>query len=292
MKPTVGIIGGSGPLATLDIEQKILKETQNIRGVFIDQDYYNLVVLNYCSTPDRNDSFFSRKSDSLIQYTNCLLSIAKLGVDFILVACNTAHMYLPFLEKKTTIPILNMIEQTLIYIKKNFPQLSKIGLISTQATKEKRLYHELFQRDSIEIIDVKPDTQDLIMKAIYLIKAGVDLNSEDFLINNNNFHRIGFQQDIEYKSHSHKKIFAEPTLPNPKFIIETAIQELKRKGCTHIIFGCTELPLVIPYLKKDPKICFIDPNNIIAKASVELLMKLENQIEADNENYITKRKYV
>jgi len=291
MKPTVGIIGGSGPLATVDIEQKILEATQKIRGVLTDQDYYNLVVFNYCGTHDRNDSVFFGKPDPLNQYIEYILSIAALDVDLILLACNTAHMYLPFLKEKTEIPIISIIEKTLTYFKKNFSKSSKAGLISTKATKEKKLYHNLFYKNGIEIIDIDSATQDSIMEAIYLIKAGVELNYDKPFIENSQ-NRTNTYQAAVLKNHPYKQVLIQSKLPNPNFIVKTAIEELERKGCNHIIFGCTELPLVIPYLKKESELHFIDPNTILAEATVEILMEIENQMWPNNEIYMNEKRYV
>lgn len=279
MKPTVGIIGGAGPLATIDIEQKILKATKKIRGVLTDQDYYNFVVFNYPSTHDRNDAVFLGKPNPLDQYIEYILSMTSLNVDLILLPCNTAHIYLPLLREKTKIPIISMIEKTLVYFKGNFPKISKVGLISTKVTKEKKLYHSLFYKDGIEIIDIEPTTQDLIMNAIYIIKTGIELNYNDsFIENYQNNLEINVQQVIELKNHPYKHILVQSRYPNPSYILQNAIEELVRKGCNHIIFGCTELPLVIPYLEKKSEVHFIDPNMIAAEATVETLMAIENQI--------------
>lgn len=293
MKPTIGIIGGAGPLATIDIEQKILSSTQKITSTLTDQDYFNLVVFNYCGTYDRSDFVFFGKPDPLTQYIKYIASISSLGVDLILLACNTAHMHLSLLQEKTEIPIISIIEETLDYVQTNFLECSKIGLISTKATQEKKLYHNLFSRSDIDIIDINPSTQDSIMEAIYLIKAGVELTHEDlFIINTRLSSKSSLEQTRILKSHPYKKILLQQKLPNPKFIVQEAIEELKRKGCRHIIFGCTELPLVIPYLKKDPNIHFIDPNTIIAEAIVETLLDIENQTWSNIRVLKNERRYI
>lgn len=291
MRPTVGIIGGSGPLATVDIEQKILNETKKIRGVLTDQDYYNLVVFNYCNTHDRNDSIFFGNPDPVNQYVEYISSIAALDIDLILLACNTAHMYLPTLKEKTDIPIISIIEKTLSYFKTNLSKISKVGLISTRATKEKKLYYNLFYKNGIEVLDINSDTQDSIMEAIYLIKAGVELSHDEAYTENTLNMKNTYQISV-LKNHPYKKVLVQSKFPNPKIIVKNAINELKRKGCNHIIFGCTELPLVIPYLNKESNLHFIDPNTIIAEATVELLMEIENKMWPNNEIYMNEKRYV
>lgn len=276
MKPTIGIIGGSGPIATLDIEKKILSANQKLTNPLVDQDYFNLVVFNYSETYDRNDSVFFGKPAPLTQYIKYVESMSDLDVDLILLACNTAHMYLSELCERTKIPIICMIDKTLDYFQRNFPENSKVGLISTKATQEKKLYHTLFSKNNIDIIDVLPSTQDSIMEAIYLIKAGIELTCENAFIENTYIPlEVSNEQVSVLKSHPYKQVLLQQKFLNPRFIVKEAIEELKKNGCSHIIFGCTELPLVIPYLRKDPNIHFIDPNTIIAEAIVDTLLNFE-----------------
>ena len=278
MKPTIGIIGGSGPLATLDIEKKILSANLKLTNPLIDQDYFNLVVFNYSGTYDRNDFVVFGRPDPLTQYNKYITSISALDVDLILLACNTAHMYLPALQEKTKIPIISIIEATANYLRLKHSKCSKAGLISTKATQEKKIYHDLLSRYDIEVVNVESSTQDSLMEAIYLIKAGVGLVHEEASLKNiRRSSSIGIEQARVLKNHPYKQILLQEKFPNPSFIVKEAIEELKRKKCQHIIFGCTELPLVIPYLKKESDLHFIDPNSIIAEAIVETLIDLENQ---------------
>jgi aspartate racemase len=277
-KPTIGIIGGSGPLATLDIEQKILTFTQKLINPLTDQDYFNIVVLNYPGTYDRNDSVFLGQSDPLIQYNKYIKTISALGVDLIMLACNTAHMYLPILKTKTNTPIISIIEKTVDYIQGAFPKCRRVGIISTKATLEKKLYHNFLSRCGIEVISPNATTQNDVMTAIYLIKAGIDLTKEEQYLKNKIFTlNVDEKQAEILKNHPYKSILLQQELPNPKLIIQEAIKELKNKACQHIILGCTELPLVLPYLKHDPDMHLIDPNAIISQEIVKTLQNLEYQ---------------
>ncbi|MBY0463175.1 MAG: aspartate/glutamate racemase family protein [Alphaproteobacteria bacterium] len=280
MKPTIGIVGGSGPLATLDIEKKILSTNQRLTKPLIDQDYFNLLVFNYSETYDRNDSVAFNRMSPLGQYISYVTAISNLNADLILLACNTAHMYLPILREKTNIPIINIMEITANYIKNKFPECSQLGLISTKVTQEKKLYHNVLIQHGIEAINIETSTQDTIMEAIYLIKAGVELSCTESCLEN-----IHYTSNVEIervriiKNHPYKRVLLQEKVSNPTFAIESAIQELIKKGCRHIIFGCTELPLTIPYLKKDPDIHFIDPNAIVAEAIIETLISIEKQTQ-------------
>lgn len=293
MKPTIGIIGGSGPLATLDIEKKILSATQKMINPLTDQDYFNLVIFNYSETYDRNDSVFLGWPNPLTQYIKYVTSLSTIDVDLILLACNTAHMHLPALKEKTKIPIISIIEKTIDYLRINFLDCCKVGLISTKATLEKKLYHNLLNKHGIKTVTLESATQNLAMEAIYLIKAGIELSHKEmFLKNPKCISEIDKGSLDILKNHPHKRVLLMDNLQNPTFIIRNAIKELKSKGCHHIIFGCTELPLVLPYLEHESGVHFIDPNTIIAEAIVGKLKEIENTSLDSLKTLETKRKYV
>ncbi len=62
----------------------------------------------------------------------------------------------------------------------------------------------------------------------------------------------------------------------PLFLIQKAISYFSDCGIDGIIFACTELPLLLPYLKKDENIVYIDPNYICAKAIINKAQILEH----------------
>ena len=293
MKPTIGIIGGSGPLATVDIEQKILSATQKLITPLIDQNYFNIVVFNYSEIYDRNDSVFLGREDPLNQYIKYVKSISALGVDLILLACNTAHIYLPVLKEKSETPIISIIKKTTDYLRNEFPHCRKVGLISTKATLEKKLYHDLLLKHDIEVVSLNAFTQDLIMEAIYLIKAGTRLTEEEAFLKNSNFPlKANSEQANILKNHPYKQILLQRNIPNPKVIIRGAIEELKNKGCQHVILGCTELPLVLPFMERELGIHVLDPNTIIAQAIVETLDDIENKTISNLRSLGNNRRYV
>lgn len=280
MRPTIGIIGGTGPLATLDIERKILAATQKLVNPILDQEYFNIIVFNYASIYDRNDDIFIKEACPLTQYIKYVASMASLGADLILIACNTAHKYLSILQEKTTVPIISIIDEVAEYIKLNFTGISKVGLLSTTTTYKNKLYHEVFSNYNIEIVAPSHAVQSSIMQAIYLIKSGIDLNFDDKILDNKNWRYTTKSAKARLiMSNPNKSILLEKKIPNPKIIIEEAITQLQKKDCHHIILGCTELPLVLPYLRKLQNVHLIDPNLVIAASIVETLQNMEKKGE-------------
>lgn len=292
MKPTIGIIGGCGPLATVDIEYKILKVTQRLLHPLVDQDYFNLVVYNRTQFYDRNDAIIFGQRDLFEEYLSCTKALISIGVDMILIACQTAHVYLPTLQKHTTIPIIDIVQETSLYTSQIVPQISKIGILSTEATQREKLYQESLFPYGIEVITVSPQIQKKLMEAIYIIKTGVNLVDKRSVMANEHYSMANEEKYYDLKNHPYKRILLKESIPNPIIIIKESIDYLISYGCTYVILGCTELPLILPHINiNDLDVNLIDPNTVVAESVVKLAHKLEqiNYIEKQNKKYVTRR---
>lgn len=280
-QPTIGIIGGCGVMATIDIENEIVKAAQRLMFPLTDQDYPNLLVYQYTQFHDRNDAICFNCNSPNKQYIDCANKLASIGAEVLIFACNTAHVYIELLQKKIKIPVINMIQEVVEFATNKFPELSnkaKIGLLSTVATKQKKIYQKAFASKKISIIT--PDTKIMkqVMQAIYLIKIGI--HSRSYL--EQTFNKIysnsyWLKKTLQFKDHPYKKILIPKNFVDPSVLIYNAIQHLSAKGCTHIVLGCTELPLVIKNRQlncgKKQKIILINPNKIIAEAVVNFCIK-------------------
>ncbi len=58
--------------------------------------------------------------------------------------CITAHYFYPQIAAKSRLPVVSLIEESLLYAKKNFPGLKKAGLIASTGTVESKLFHQRF----------------------------------------------------------------------------------------------------------------------------------------------------
>lgn len=284
MKSTIGIIGGCGPFATIDIENKILDATKRLMTPLLDQHYFNMLVFNYTQFSDRNDAISVNDISLGNQFLNCAKLLESVGINLLLIACQTAHVYLPQIKSAINIPILDIIDETVSSIVKSFPGISKVGLLSTEATQKKQLYQNALAPYDIEVENVSAEMQKKIMEAIYIIKTGINFIKENDILKNIQYCAKNEEKYPEIKNHPLRRILLEKNLPNPLTTIQEAICYLKSNSCQHIILGCTELPLILPYLKDEQlDVELIDPNTIVAESAVILADKLENKIVADME---------
>ena len=222
----IGILGGLGPEATVDLFYKIVKLTPAEK----DQDHFRIIIDNNPKIPDRTDAIISNGKNPLSELVATAQNLEKAGADFIIIPCNTAHYFISNIKENINIPILNMIEETAIYVKTIFPSFKKVCLFATKGTYKTKLYETFFNPRNIEILVPELSDQDKIMKVIYQVKSG---------------------------------IMPEKT---KREMIDIS-EEYSKKGSQAIIAGCTEIPLALK--DEDVDVPVIDPTYILAKRAIE-----------------------
>ena len=226
----IGILGGMGPEATIDLFSKIVKETRAKK----DQDHLRILIDNNPKIPDRTLALQGKGPSSLPQLARSARALEKAGADFIVIPCVTAHNYHEALQKRLRIPVLHIVEETLKTINTRLKGVHRIGLIATTGTIETGLFQKFFYPADLELLIPTPRIQrEWVMKAIYG-KEGIK--------------SIG------------------PSEPS-RHLIHKVSQELIRHGAEAIIAGCTEVPLVLR--DGDLPVPVIDVLSVLAKAAIE-----------------------
>ena len=203
---TIGILGGIGPHATVDLFRKIIEATPAQR----DQEHLRILVDNNPGIPDRTQAILGKGKSPLPMMIETAKNLEKAGADFIVIPCNTAHFWLSELQENLSIPIIDMVEETARAISTGFPHFHKVGLIATTGTIKSKVYHQVFERMGWEIITPKETGQAIVMKAIYG-KEGIKTGE----------------------------------LEKPKEKIIKVVRELMGMGAEVIAAGCTEVSLVL-----------------------------------------------
>lgn len=131
---TIGILGGIGPEATGNFYLELISEIQKQKLVKSNTDYPRIVI-NSIPAPELTSKI---KRTQLSDYIDGVKYLEKYGADFIVMACNTIHLYHGLLQKEVGVPILNMRDTVKEFIKdKKFKSVSVFG---TSATVEDGLY--------------------------------------------------------------------------------------------------------------------------------------------------------
>jgi len=163
----IGILGGMGTQAGLDFCNKLAKLN---RGK-LDQKYPLFVLYNKSNIP--------RRPENIRKYSNVLKSLVegckmleKNGCKFIVMPCNTAHYWYDDLQKKIKIPILSMPKEVYVNIQKTSKKNSRIGILSTEATLNTKIYHKYFQKSFDLLSPSKILQKSSVNKSIKFVKMG------------------------------------------------------------------------------------------------------------------------
>lgn len=166
----LGILGGMGPMATVDLMQKIIISTPVTR----DQDHVPIVVVSDPLVPDRRAPIFDpAKPSPLPKLIEGIRRLESAGATFIAIACNTAHHWLPDLVEATRLPILDIAEAACIALERQVPRGTTVSVLATEATLASGFYQrELARRGYPCILPDDEETHDLVLPCIKSVKVG------------------------------------------------------------------------------------------------------------------------
>jgi aspartate racemase len=222
----IGIVGGISWVSTLDY-YKLINEGINQRLGGLNSAECIIYSLNFGDL----QKYTWEKAYPLL-YKACE-SLKKSGVDAIVLAANTAHLYADRLEEEMQLPFINIISETAHCILKQ--GLKTVGLLGTIFTMEMEFYRKKMGSFGLEVLTPESqETRNYLQTVIKdeLGKGVVVAESRE------NFIRIAL--------------------------------ELVNKGAEGLILGCTEIPLLIE--QKDFKIPVFDSTKIHSEAIIKYMI--------------------
>jgi aspartate racemase len=238
----IGIIGGIGPYAGLDLVRNIFDQTLALT----DQDHLPVALLSLPSAiPDRTEYLLGRATDNPAEaIARVALQLERIGARVAALPCNTAHadaIYQPVLRKlreaHSSLRLLHLIGETVRFLQTGYRSCRRIGVLSTTGTYRQGLYARALEEAGYRAVLPAPEMQEAIVHpAIYHPQFGI-------------------------------KARANPVTGRARQWLEEAMLALTRDGAEAIILGCTELPLAVP----EPAwqgVPLVDPAVILARALI------------------------
>lgn len=171
--PLLGILGGMGPAATLDFQQKLL----NLTKAAIDQEQIPTIAYSNTQIPDRNDAYLGDGISPVPELVRSAKLLEDAGADIIAMPCNTAHIWFNEIQDSVSRKLLNMPEITATSV----PEGSRVGIISTTPVRLSGLYSKPLEKAGIKV--VHPSDQDTVMDGIYSVKAGKLKQAREIFVN-------------------------------------------------------------------------------------------------------------
>ncbi len=222
----VGIIGGLGPEATVDLMRRVIRATP----AGDDQDHIRMLVDCNPKVPSRMKAILEGSGEDP---SPCLVTMAKdlaaWGADFLVIACNTAHLYFERIQEAVPIPLLNMIDLTVDHVVSENPAIRKAGLLASWTVIRPGLYEAAFAKKGVALSHPSAALQDRLLTVIRRIKTGQHGAPE-------------------------------------REALEEAGRDLLDQGAEALIIACTELSVIAEDLKM--KAGIFDASQVLAEAIV------------------------
>ena len=165
---TVGVLGGMGPAATLDLMAKIYTADP----AELEQDRLRIVVDCDPGILDRNAAVRGEGPSPGPALAAMAAGLEGAGAEVLVIACNTAHAWRADIEAAVNIPLLSMIEAACDEIAARLPDIERIGVLAGDGCLEARLYQGAFERRGWRAVLPGKASQARFMGALYRIKAG------------------------------------------------------------------------------------------------------------------------
>jgi len=162
----VGIIGGMGPEATVELMRRVVARTP----AQDDQDHVHLLVDNNPHIPSRIRHLIDRVGpDPTAELVRMAKGLEVMGANSLAIPCNTAHAYADAIRRAVRIPLLDMVELTAQHIAAKHPG-ARVGLLASTAVTLTGLYHRAFAACHCQL--VLPGEQAQLMEVIRDVKRG------------------------------------------------------------------------------------------------------------------------
>ena len=166
MHRVVGIIGGMGPEATLDLMRRVLAKTP----AQDDQDHLHLLIESNPKIPSRIAHLIDGTgADPTPELIRIAVNLQRAGAEALAIPCNTAHAYAHSIRRAVSIPLLDMVQLTVDQLASS-RRVARVGLLASSAVLATELYAKAFAGYGIAV--VHPAAQDEVMSLIKAVKRG------------------------------------------------------------------------------------------------------------------------
>ncbi len=228
MARMIGVLGGMGPLASVDFFHKVVSLTPASN----DQEHIPMIIYSVPQIPDRTPAILGTGESPFPGMLEGLRALERAGVDAIAIPCNTAHFWLESLRKEALdgLHFIHIVEETVKVLISEKVVGANIGLLATVGTLKSGIYEQGLKAQGFNyLIPDENEQADLVMGGIKAVKAG--------------------------------------DVPKGASLLSKAAHKLKARGAKRIIMGCTEIPIALANAE-DLKDILLDPTKILAEACI------------------------
>ena len=172
---TVGIIGGLGPETTAEFYLKVVFSCQEKND-----EHRPAVLISSVPIPYEIEKDAIEESKGIERFIPHLQKEAQrlegAGADFLVMPCNSLHVFIEDIRSSVKVPVLSIIEETTKFIKKG--GFERVGIISTSLTLQNRLYQDALEKEGITFFEPDPLQQAKLGRIIHNLVNGMQKNAD------------------------------------------------------------------------------------------------------------------
>ncbi len=206
----LGVLGGMGPLATVDFLKKVVQQT----CAKTDQQHMPIVTWSVPQIPDRSTHIIHGGENPYPHLRKGVMQLQSMGASVVVIPCNTAHFWYQKLIADTGIDILHIADAVL----EQLQQLSlasneyRVGLLGTSGLIKSGIYQSYLATHNWQTLIPDTEQQQQVMAAIEFTKEG--------------------------------------KLAQARAVFLQQVENLQKRGAKAIVLGCTEIPSVLDHEEK------------------------------------------
>lgn len=203
IRKTAGVMGGMGPDATVDFMAKVIALTDSDN----DQNHVHMIIDHDPTIPNRQVAIRSGHDDVSIRLGQMAQRLESAGADFLVMVCNTAHVFLADVKSSTNIPFINIVDESVSEIDRLCPNARTVGIMATDGCLDTGIFQDAIAASGRTAIIPNVADKQILMSLINAIKSG--------------------NQGADVRRG-----------------MEAIAKTLKGEGADTLIAGCTEIPIV------------------------------------------------
>ncbi|AMM31563.1 hypothetical protein SA2016_0875 [Sinomonas atrocyanea] len=194
----------------------------------IDQEHLRIVIWADPTVPNRQEALLSGGQDPTPWLDEGVGQLLRCGAEILVAPCNTVHAYLPSVLNGRDVEFLSIIEVTMEEVQRADSN-DRVGLLATDGALASGLYQSALGGLGRETVLPSGSSQQDLMRLVHAVKAG----------------RTG---------------------PEERQQAHGLLSQLRRRGVTTVIAGCTEISVLIAGTVGDLNIA--DPSQLLAEKTV------------------------
>ena len=166
MRNLVGVLGGMGPEATILLQQRLLATVV----AYDDADHIPLLIDMNPQVPSRIAHLIEGTGiDPAPTLARMAQRLEAAGATALAMPCNTAHHYAPQIAAAVSVPLLNMVDLSVVHAVRCAPDAANIGMLASPAVQRAGVFDAAFRGANLSAL--WPEDADSMLHAIRSIKA-------------------------------------------------------------------------------------------------------------------------